>query len=69
MQETEFIYKKTPQLEQTIEKKSRFTIKDVRNECTVKNSWSVCKWSSEGWMIVAIFKLYLVSLDKSSNCE
>lgn len=62
---------KTPLLEQTIEQKSRFTIKEkkivnVKNECTVKISSNICKWSLYDSMVVTIFrtlKCFIIYLD------
>lgn len=52
---------KTPLLEQTIEQKSSFMIKEkkivnVKNECTVKISSNICKWSLYDSMVVTIFR-------------
>lgn len=62
---------KTPLLEQTIEQKSRFTIKEkkivnVQKECTVRISSNICQWSLYDSMVVTIFrtlKCFVIYLD------
>lgn len=65
---------KRPQLEQAIEKKSRFTIKEIKLWMLGMNvQWKIVEafvsgpqWAEWSWPFLSYI---LGSLDKSSNCE